>query len=256
MGLISKISEGIRKFGVGGSIVNIFEQKLHIHLPLPTKIRWKWNIKSELHFWDIYFKTRGLDSPEDFKQRLDPSMRLQDELVPLLPKNQSEVRILDVGAGPLTYIGKQYPGYILKIEATDPLAPDYDVLLDRYKISPPVRTVSGDAEKLTASFPENTFDIVHARNCIDHAYSPENAVLEMIRVTKPGCYVLMQHAPNEAISQNWAGLHNWNFSAENGDFIISSKNSRINFTQKYKDICTIRTWLNEAGDWLYTEIRK
>jgi len=256
MGIIGKIKEGLHKFGVGGSVINIFEQKLHIRLPLPNKIRWRFSIKSELYFWDTYFKTKGLDSPEDFQQRLRPDLQLQEELVPLLPKGQRVVKILDVGAGPLTYIGKQYPGYELQIQATDPLAAEYDKLLDKYHIKAPVHTISADAEKLHDSFQENSFDIVHARNCIDHAYSPENAVLEMIRVTKPGSYVLLQHVPNEAVNQNWSGLHNWNFSEENGDFIISSKTMKINFSQKHAALFSIRTYMNAAKDWLYTEIRK
>jgi SAM-dependent methyltransferase len=256
MSIISKIKDGIRKFGVSGSVVNLFEQKLNIRLPLPDKLRWKWNIRSEVYFWDTYLGSKGSQWPEDYRQRMSTDLPLQPEFFSLLPKDHKDVRLLDVGAGPLTYIGKLYPGYNLKIEATDPLAPDYDRLLNKYGLKPPVHTVPGDAEKLTQYFPENTFDIVHARNCIDHTYSPEHAVLEMVRVTKPGCYVLMQHAPNEAISQKWAGLHNWNFSEENGDFIISSKTMKLNFTQKYKDICTTRTYLNDAKDWLYTEIRK
>ena len=256
MSIIGKVRDGIRKFGIGGSVINLFEQKLGLRLPLPAKLRWRWSIKSELYYWDTYFGSGGLHWPDDFKARMSANLLLQPELAALLPKDRKEVRLLDVGAGPLTYIGKRYEDYKLCIEATDPLAPEYDRLLDKYGLKPPVRTVSGDAEKLTEYFPENTFDIVHARNCVDHAYSPEHAVLQMIRVTKPGGFVLMQHAPNEAISQNWAGLHNWNFSEEGGDFIISSKTSRINFSQKYKAICTTRAYLNEAGDWLFTEIRK
>jgi len=256
MSIIGKIKDGIRKFGIGGSVVNIFEQKLGVRLPLPDKLRWQWNIRSELTFWDSYFETRGLDFPEDFKQRMDPDLELQPQLAALLPKDRKVVRLLDVGAGPLTFVGKKYRDYDLQIEATDPLAPGYDGLLNKYGLNPPVRTVSGDAEKLTQQFSENTFDIVYARNCIDHTYSPEQAMLEMIRVTKPGCFVLMEHVPDEAIHQNWSGLHNWNFSEENGDFIISSKTTKLNFSQKYKNICTTRAYLNEAKDWLYTEVKK
>ncbi len=256
MNIIVKLREGVRKFGVGGSVINLFEQKLGIRLPLPTKLRWRWSIRSEVHYWDGYLKTRGGAYGDDFRDRLNPALELQPELAALLPKDKKDVRILDVGAGPLTYVGRQYGDYKLQIEAADPLAGEYDKLLAKYGINPPVRTKPGDAEKLREYFPEASFDLVHARNCIDHAYSPEHAVLEMLHVTKPSGYILMQHAPNEAISQDWAGLHNWNFAEEKGDFIISSKTTRVNFSEKYNDICTTRAYLNDAGDWLYTEIRK
>ena len=256
MSIIGKIQDGIQKFGVSGSIVNLFEQKLKIRLPLPDKLRWQWNIRSELTFWDSYFETHGLDFPQDYLDRMNPNLELQPQLVELLPKDRRTVRLLDVGAGPLTFVGKKYSDYALQIDATDPLAAEYDGLINKYGLKPLVRTVSADAEKLTQHFPENSFDIVYARNCIDHTYSPEQALLEMVRVTKPGCFVLMEHVPDEAIHQNWSGLHNWNFSEENGDFIISSKTTKLNFSQKYKDICTTRAYMNDAKDWLYTEIKK
>jgi SAM-dependent methyltransferase len=90
-------------------------------------------------------------------------------------------------------------------------------------ISPPIRTRKGYAEKLSKLFSANSFDFVLARNCVDHCYSPEKAMLEMLRVVRKNCNVLMIHYPNEGSNANYTGLHQWNFSSEGGDFIISSK---------------------------------
>ena len=162
----------------------------------------------------------------------------------------------DVGADPLTYIGKIYDKAKLKIIAIDPLADEYDKILSKYSLTPLIHTEKLEAEKLTQRFVENSFDLVFARNCIDHSYSPENAILEMLKVAKESCYVLLLHRPNEAEQENWRGLHQWNFSSENGDFIISSKNYKINFSRKYSNLCKVECRYDKADDMLYTQLLK
>jgi SAM-dependent methyltransferase len=93
----------------------------------------------------------------------------------------------------------------------DALADQYDAILDKYHIMPSVRTEKLEAEKIAQRFPANTFDLCFARNCLDHAYDPEDAILQMITVTKPGCYVLLEHFRNEAEENGYEGLHQWNF---------------------------------------------
>jgi SAM-dependent methyltransferase len=177
----------------------------------------------------------------------------------LLPP-QTEVHILDVGAGPLTYLGKKYEGKHVNITAVDPLSDEYDRILDKYQIQPLVRTQKLAAEDLTKRFPSGTFDLVFARNCIDHAYNPKRAILQMIEVVKSGRYVLLEHRPNEAENENYSGLHQWNFSlSTNGDFLISSKFEKVNMTKKCLELCTITCeMVNEGrdGDWLITRIQK
>ena len=107
--------------------------------------------------------------PSDFAERLDPTTQLSEYhrgFVDRLPDH--EIRILDVGAGPLTYLGKHLPGRTLTIVAADALAPHYDRLLAKHRVTPLVRTIAAEAERLTDVFPENSFDLVNARNCIDH----------------------------------------------------------------------------------------
>ncbi len=59
-----------------------------------------------------------------------------------------------------------------------------------------------EAEKITVRFKENIFDLVFARNSINHSYFPEISVLEMIKVIKKNCYVLLLHRTNEAEQEN------------------------------------------------------
>ena len=218
---------------------------------------WRASIKSELKFWESYFRTKGLQWKDHYALRLDPDMALQTRVMELLPTDKKTVKILDVGAGPLTFLGKKCAGKEVLITAVDPLAEEYDKILKKYHVHPVIRTEKLDAEKLTMRFPPETFDLVFARNCIDHAYSPEKAMLEMIAVVKKGHYVLMEHRINEAEKEGYRGLHQWNFSlTPTGDFYISSKNYHVNFSEKYKDIFQIDCELDTVNNWLITKILK
>ena len=231
--------------------------------PSGAKAVWKANLHSEVAFWDDYFATKGGQWPETYLGRLDPNSELDPGIVAFLPPGDQPVEILDVGAGPLTMLGKKYQDRKLRIVAVDPLAAEYDKVLGKHGITPPVRTIRGEAEQLSAQFGRDAFDLVHARNCIDHSYSPETAVLEMLKVVRRDGFVLLFHGANEAERAGYEGLHQWNLSEKDGDFIISTKTSTLNFTQKYKELCKIRCVTMELVDgnpdegyWLETFIQR
>jgi len=218
-------------------VILVDRYKIPIHLS--ATYRWEAGISSQIRFWDQWFSTKGLRWSEEYKRRLDPNLPLQSRPASLIP-NHSIVSILDVGAGPLTVLGKVVEDKEIKINAIDPLASEYDKLLEKYQIQPIIRTQPGDAEKLNEIFNDNSFDLVYSSNAIDHSYDPESAIINMIEITKPHCYVLMEHRINEAENQNYSGFHQWNFSlSKEGDFIISNRKTSVNMTKKYADICTI-----------------
>jgi len=242
------------------AVVAVIRRRYGVPIPQSSRSTWKAGIKSELIFWDSYFATKGLDWPEDYRRRNDPDDPLQPRLAALLPA-QAAVSILDVGAGPLTYVGKKVAGKQLSITAVDPLAGDYDELLARHGIEPIVRTQPADAEQLTTRFLPESFDFVYARNCLDHSYDPERAITQIIDVTKPDCHALLEHRPNEGESEEYGGFHQWNFSSSPaGEFIISSPSKpTVNMTEKYRSVCTIiceETSEPGEGPWLVTRIHK
>jgi SAM-dependent methyltransferase len=219
---------------------------------------WQAGIQHELQFWEEYIRTGGGPWADIYRALIDPNSPLQPRPAALLPAKKS-VKVLDVGAGPLTFLGKIHKGEKIDLTAVDPLAVGYNQLLEKYGVSPPVRTEEAAAEDLAKKFRPNSFDLVFARNCIDHSYNPEIAVLQMIEVTIPGCYVLMEHLPNEGEHEQYLGLHQWNFSmTPNGDFIIASKTEKVNMTEKYKAIATIKCELvtDASNEWLVTRIQK
>jgi len=226
-----------------------------------AKSIWQEGIYSEIEFWDSYFATKGLQWADSYEMRFDPDLPLQSRPVALLPP-QIEINILDVGAGPHTFLGKKHEGKQLNITAVDPLADEYELIFDKYQIPPaPVKTRKLAGEELTTLFDRSTFDFVVARNCIDHSYSPEIAILQMVDIVKSGSYVLLEHRENEAVNANYLGLHQWNFSmSPEGDFIISSKFDTVNMTRKYADYfsitCEIVNEPDDDGEWLITRILK
>ena len=241
------------------AILSILKSKRLPPNPQSAESKWKAGVASEVEFWDEYFRTKGLQWTDTYGLRLNPDLPLQPRPATLLP-SQPEVQILDVGAGPLTYLGKQHQGKRLIITAVDPLADEYNRILDKYHVQPVVRTQTLAAEDLTSRFSSDMFDLVFARNCIDHAHDPEKAVLEMVKVVKKGGYVLLEHRPNEAKNEGYKGLHQWNFSrSAKGEFLLGSMDGSVNLTKRYADRCAMTCEIvNEAGDgdWLITRIRK
>ncbi|KAB8144638.1 class I SAM-dependent methyltransferase [Chloroflexia bacterium SDU3-3] len=212
-------------------------------------------LRDEIAFWDKWFRTRGLEWPDDYRQRLDPQRPLAAHLRPLADQVDAEaVDILDVGAGPLTIVGMQHPSKTLRIVATDLLAPHYDMLLARYQITPPIRTIAVAAEQVERHFGPDRFDIVHAQNCIDHTENPLVAIQSMLVATRPGGWIVLGHEDNEAEREGYTSLHQWNFTVDRGDFVVESRTARINITQQLATRAATSCALE--GGWLSVTIQK
>jgi SAM-dependent methyltransferase len=193
----------------------------------PTIERWRSGKSHETEFWTTWFATHGDEWPEAYQQRLDPEAPLQDAIRELLPR-EGRVAILDVGAGPVTVLGKRSDRHIIELSATDALADEYDAILDHFGIVPPVRTVRCDTERLTERFARDTFDLVNAENTLDHHYDALAAIDQMVAVTKPGGVITMRHATNEGETADYTGLHQWNFELRDGDPFLWSPTTSMN----------------------------
>lgn len=187
---------------------------------------------SEAVFWWRWASTRGGRWPQDFQQRLDPKR----ELIPLVSgyvrnTKADPIRILDVGAGPVTALGYCLEGRRVEITAVDVLATTYDKIWFLRGITPPVRTIYADAERLDEVIEPSSFDFVYSQNSVDHTLHPPVAIAQMIKALKPGGHVLLQHELDEGVNEDYIGLHQWNFSEMNGDFIIWNEIETINMTE-------------------------
>jgi SAM-dependent methyltransferase len=183
--------------------------------------RWTEGLDEEIEFWHRWLRDRGAPWPEDYIWRTDPNSPLQPRMREYLSPSSPDahLRILDVGSGPLTILGKRWGDRRLEISAVDPLAERYADLFERVGLecSPPI---PGEAERVGEIFSEDTFDLAYARNCLDHGYDPLRAIQQMLRVVKPCRYVVLDHATDEGEFMNYAGPHQWNFRVEDGRFVV------------------------------------
>lgn len=96
----------------------------------------------------------------------------------LLPHLTGDERLLDVGCGPATITTDlaQRVGSVLGVEATNEA-----VALAR---AAGVECVLGDVHDL--DLPDDSFDVVHAHQVLQHVADPVRALREMARVCRPG----------------------------------------------------------------------
>ena len=217
---------------------------------------WNQGIGSEIRFWEEWIGKLAQD--RSITDRLDESRPLQPTLCRLLAQASptpaaAPLEVLDLGSGPLTSLGRSWPGRSVRITAADPLAPHYNAALDKGRIVPLSRPIEAQAEKLDAVFRESSFDLVTAINSLDHSYDPLRAIRQAVRVVKPGHYVLLANERNEGENEAYAGLHQWNFALEQGDFILWSKAARHNVTQALKGVAEVACELSATREFVDSE---
>ncbi|MDO9543024.1 MAG: methyltransferase domain-containing protein [Kiritimatiellia bacterium] len=186
----------------------------------------------ESFYWRRWIAAKGGKLSQLYRSQLDKSAPLSPfhrRFIDQLP--QTKIRILDVGAGPLTGVGKTHPSKEIEIVATDVLAEKYARTLRKYGVVPPAPTIYADAENLTDEFAAESFDYVTANNSIDHCRNPLKALMEMLRVVKIGCYVSVRHRENEAKRTNYLGLHEWNFKLSGQTPVLWRGREEINIPE-------------------------
>ena len=195
---------------------------------------WERELPTEVAFWEMWLRTGGHQYPWDFERRLDGVAELQEpELLAWLERTPRErARILDVGAGPLTWLGKTHPLTELELHAVDPLAEEYDRLLARFGIEPPVRTQPCRGEDLLERFEPQSFDAVFARNALDHAADPMRIIRAMIRLARPDGVVVLRHLEREGVHEHYEELHQWNFEVRNGELHLWSPRAHHHVTHE------------------------
>lgn len=171
-------------------------------------------IGHELAFWKDFVQTpRFIDGwVADIKT---PEFR--DEVynwlcsLPAYPNLQ----VLDVGSGAVSIINGSLPKE--NITTVDPLGTLYPIIFDyaRYGLRPPIGCGGEEMDF------DSEFDVAHISNAIDHTQNPENCFKKMMRAVKSGGYVVVQGFEDEAISENWEGFHQYNFSMDPQSGIVS-----------------------------------
>jgi SAM-dependent methyltransferase len=190
-------------------------------------------LAEEVGYWEGWLSTGGGTWPGDFAYRFAADAEVEDSLLRALlgvMKNQA-VSILDVGAGPVTTVGRRFDGAPLTVVAVDPLADEYNRLLAKAGRVPPVRTAQVPGERLLDHFGHDRFDIAYSRNALDHSIDPVPIIEQMLAVVRPGGYVVLRHARNEAIKESYVQLHQWNFDEREGQLVIWRVNHETNVSE-------------------------
>ena len=111
----------------------------------------------------------------------------------LRPYLGASTRLLDVGAGPGS-ITVDFAGIVAHVTATE-IDENALSLSERLAADRGLTTLSFSVEDVHAlSFPDESFDVVHAHQVLQHVGDPVQALREMRRVTVPGGVVAARDA--------------------------------------------------------------
>lgn len=174
---------------------------------------WKCGVKDEILFWRGWL-TRNKDS-------IGKSSELCSFLKPLIG-DKKEVTIADIGCGAVSLIGNTYKDVDIKIYPSDICAEEYKKLKEELNIDDGLLIEKQDMTNL--SYDSNTFDIVYCGNALDHCINPRAAISEMIRVCKPGGWILLRHFERVGKKAGYKNLHQWNLEIVDDDCVIWNKN--------------------------------
>ncbi|MEV6492425.1 methyltransferase domain-containing protein [Actinoplanes sp. NPDC051633] len=130
----------------------------------------------------------------------------------LLPRLTSGVAVLDVGCGPGTITADLAtvvaPGRVTALETTGEALGLARAEISRRGLDT-VDFAVGDVQAL--DFPDDSFDVVHAHQVLQHVGDPVRALREMRRVTRPGGVVAVRDSDYAAFT--WfprvPGLDEW-----------------------------------------------
>ena len=191
--------------------------------PSSASSAWNSGLADEQAFWDRWLG--AADSP-GFRFRMDPTSPLQPWIESWMDPSRSVQRIIDVGSGPLSVLGRRSAIGTIEISCCDPLAREYQLLLERHHIAPPHTVVAVAGEALSSYFPRGHFDVSFSNNAIDHAQDPLLVLREMALVTRPSGVIIVQVADREGRRASYTGLHQWDCSMDEGRFAVAARNSK------------------------------
>lgn len=119
----------------------------------------------------------------------------------LIPHLTHGLRVLDVGSGPGTITADfallVAPGEVLGLDRAPEVVAAATALASERHLSN-LSFDTGDVYNL--DFPDNTFDVTHAHQVLQHLTDPVEALAEMRRVTKPGGIVAVRDADFHGMS--------------------------------------------------------
>ena len=197
---------------------------IHRFWPVPT---WdkayadRYILDDEVMFWRKWLKgERG-----DKHIKIRPLNREIREMI----GDKKEVRIADIGSGPVSTMGYTMEGVKVEYVPSDLLAEEYKGLYEYHKKSPPVIPEYQDMMSLT--YENESFDIVYCRNALDHSKDAYKAIQEMYRICKPGGYIYLWHFENVGKMMGYRNMHQWNITLDGTDCLFWNKERKFRLSE-------------------------
>jgi len=225
--------------------------------------QWESNLKAEAAFWSNWLgegvakSNNAIADDFHFRTRPHADMRLKDMFAPYLRPScppGSKARILDVGAGPLTWFPREWKTRDYVITPIDPLADEYDKMLGAYNITPQFRTIKGEAETLDAQFPPDSFHLVFCRNALEEFYDPLGGIRQMLKVVQPNCCVMFIQEDYRSDDQKSRGP--WTLEESNADLYLNLHNDKIDLAMEFADVATVRAQRSWHWPWVLGAFKK
>ena len=125
--------------------------------------------------------------------------RAENSAAYLLPHLGPSTEMLDVGCGPAT-ITCDFATRVSSVIGIEPV----EGILEKATATAAERGVSNVSFEVGSvyelRFADDTFDVVHAHQVLQHLTDPVGAIAEMVRVTKPGGVVALRDADYHAMT--------------------------------------------------------
>lgn len=161
---------------------------------------------------------------------------------------QGQVRILEIGCGPLSILSWGVSQGLFALTAIDPLAEEYISILKKYGISYPVKPIKCLGEDLLKVFPRESFDIVYSQNALDHVIDVSRCMENIYGVLKDEGILFLQGFIKEASHKNWIGLHQHDLAPVNGKLIHYGRGRVTELTSGFQCLFQEQSG-HRPGDW-------
>jgi hypothetical protein len=184
---------------------------------------WDQNLNKELTYWEWTAKALVVLGTHELAGRDDPNRPFDPFVESLIQAPEgSPVRVLDVGSGPLSPLGRISKKFQAEVVGVDALAEEYWDLMNQYGIgiNSPLRPRYGMAEHLDSIFLPQSFDAVVAFNSIDHSKNPVECLNQMIGMMKPEARAYVWCYWNEGTYEHHNGIHQWDVDLLDGTVFI------------------------------------
>jgi SAM-dependent methyltransferase len=205
-----------------GTLYNSFSRKL----------TGKVDYSSEVFFWQKeYYRWSIVEKKPVWWTSSGERNRCSDELKPVMEALKrdfgSDLKLIDVGSGPVTSFFNELDVTRYDITTVDPLAKWYNQLNKKYRVKYKINCVEGMGESVDKLFDPESFHLVLSQNSIDHASSPDIFVKNLYSILKPGGFLYLMGFFNEGEAANWLGLHQHNLYVKGADLYWTNRDGSV-----------------------------